>query len=135
MARDAPDGVLIIEIGITLGNDVVPPSSLTELSIASLSRYSGSATTYQTVVSWTVAAGKAGALTEVEMESDTYAKTLWQLTIAGVVKFTDKFIQGPLTLIFPDVNLAAGAVVLLEAKSSDGTAIVADGTITGKEVG
>lgn len=135
MARDAPDGVLIIEIGITLGQEVVPPSSLTEDALALLDRYSGSATTYQTVVSWTVPAGKAGVLSEVEMESDTYAKTLWQLTIAGEVEFTNKAIQGPLALIFPNVNLAAGAVVLLEAKSSDGTAIVADGTITGKEVG
>ena len=135
MATDAPDYTLIIEIGITFGGNSVPPSSLTEKAIASFGTYSGSATTYQTVASWTVGASKAGLLASVELETDDYDKTLWQLTIAGVVQFTDAAPQGPLDLTFPNVNLDAADVVLLEAKSSDGTAIVADGVITGKEVG
>ena len=135
MATDAPDYTLIIEIGITLGSTTVPISSATEKAIAAFGTYSGSATTYQTVASWTVATGKTGVLATVELETDDYDKTLWQLTIAGEVKFTDAAPQGPLDLDFSDVNLAAAAVVLLEAKSSDGTAIVADGVITGKEIG
>lgn len=135
MATDAPDHTLIIEIGITLGGNSVPPSATTEKAIASFGTYSGAATTYQTVASWTVAASKAGVLASVELETDNYAKTLWQLTVAGEVKFTGAAPQGPLDLTFPNVNLAPGDVVLLEAKSSDGTAIVADGVITGKEVG
>lgn len=135
MATDAPDYTLIIEIGITLGGNSVPPSSTTEKAIAAFGTYSGSATTYQIVASWTVATGKTGILATVELETNSYAKTLWQLTIAGVVAFTGAAPQGPLDLSFPNVNLAAGAVILLEARSSDGTAIVADGVITGKEVG
>lgn len=135
MATDAPDYTLIIEIGITLGQSSVPVSSATETAITAFGRYSGSATTYQTLVSWTVATGKAGVLASVELEADTYAKARFQLTIAGVVKFTDAQIQGPLDLEYPDVNLSAAQVVLLEVKSSDGTAIVADAVINGKEVG
>ncbi|GAI78059.1 unnamed protein product, partial [marine sediment metagenome] len=44
-------------------------------------------------------------------------------------------VLAPLNLQWPDVKLAAGAVVLLEAKSTDGTSVKVDGAITGKEVG
>ena len=57
---DAPDGTLIVEIGITLGQNTVPVSSATELAATATGTYSGALTTYQTVASWTVTAGKTG---------------------------------------------------------------------------
>ena len=72
---DAPDGTLIVEIGITLGQTSVPVSSATELAATATGTYSGALQTYQTVASWTVTAGKTGVLRAVEMETDTYAKT------------------------------------------------------------
>ena len=38
-------------------------------------------------------------------------------------------------LVFGDLKLAAGVVVLIEAKSTDGTSITVDGIITAKELG
>lgn len=102
--------------------------------IAKLDRYSGTDTTYKTVVSWTVSAGKVGNLKEVSMISDTFAKTHFKLTIAGVEQFADKLIQASLSLPFPDNRLSPGDVVLLECKSTDGTSIIVDGSITGREV-
>jgi len=102
--------------------------------IARVDRYSGSDTTYKTVVSWTVSKGKTGTLKEVSMVTNQYSKTHFRLTIAGVKQFEDKIIQAPLTLPFPENELESESVVLLECKSTDGTPIIVDGSITGREV-
>lgn len=46
--------------------------------------------------------------------------------------FQDKYIQAALTLPWKDNKLAAGMEVKWQAKSTDGTSIVVDGSITGK---
>jgi hypothetical protein len=102
--------------------------------IAKVDRYSGTDQTYKTVVSWTVSTGKRGDLKEVSMVTDNYSKTHFKLSIAGVEQFKDKVIQAPLTLPFPDNCIRAGQSVVLECKSTDGTNITVDGSITGKEV-
>ena len=109
-----------------------PPGS--EVAVTEVDRYSGGATEYQPLVSWTVSAGKTGYLSQVSMLSDTYANTHFRLTIAGSEKFADLLLQAPLTLTYPDLRLDAGATILLEVKSTDATTITADGEIAGKEV-
>lgn len=106
----------------------------TAVPIAKLDRYSGTDQTYKTVVSWTITSGKRGTLKEVSMITDNYTKTQFKLTIAGTVQFENKYLQSPLTLPFPeDSVLQAEEVVLLQCKSTDGTSIVVDGSITGGE--
>lgn len=100
--------------------------------IAKLGRYDGASEEYQTIVSWTVPSGKTGVLFEVSMVTSNFAKTHFKLTIGSDEQFSDKKIQAALTLPWKDNKLAAATVVLLEAKSTDGTAIVVDGSITGK---
>ena len=103
--------------------------------ISLVDRYSGTDTTYKTVVSWTVTAGKTGELKEVSMMSDTYAATHFKLTIAGEEQFKDKIIGAPLTLPFPQNELEAGDIVILEVKRTGaGAAITVDGSITGREI-
>jgi len=133
--QDAPDGTLWVQLVEVVVDIPVPPSSAHETAITRLDRRSTSSTTYGTVVEWTVTAAKIGILQHVELWADDNAKTRWKLTIAGVVQFTDIELGTTLSLEWPDVRLAAGAQVLLEAKSSDGSGINADGDITGKEVG
>ena len=101
--------------------------------VAKVDRYSGSDTVYQTVVSWTVSAGKRGWLQEVSMITNNFEKTQFKLTISGETLFQDKQVQASLTLPFPWNELTEGSVVLLECKSTDGTAILVDGSITGRE--
>jgi len=129
MAHGAPDWTEQVQVVI------VEAEAKDETAITQLDRLSTSSTSYGTVVSWTVTTDKIGVLHCVEMESDNYVKTRFQLTIAGVVQFTDIQIEASLSLEYPDVKIAAGSEVLLEAKSSDGTAINVDGDILGKEVG
>lgn len=132
---DYPDGVQVVMVAVTVNNVPVIPDPLTEAPAGNVGRYSGALTSYQPVASWTVAAGKTGKLTEVGLKSNNYPKTVWKLVIGTKTFLTDVTIGGALTLPFNDLSLAAAAVVTLSAKSSDGTAITADGDIVGKEVG
>ena len=133
--QDAPDGTLWTEIISVVLDTPVPPAPAHEEAITRLKRLTTALLTYQTVVSWTVTAAKIGVLRFVEMESDNYEKTRFKLTIAGEEQFTDIEIGAALTLEWPDVKLAAGDEVLLEAASSDLTEVNVDGDILGKEVG
>lgn len=135
MAFDIPDGPRPILTITVVAGEPVPETETTETVITRLDRLTTSSTGYDTVVSWTVTAATSGILRHVEMESDDYEHTRFQLTIAGVQQFTDIQIEQSLSLEWPDVKLAAGDVVLLEAASSDGTEVNVDGDITGKEVG
>ena len=129
MARGAPDWTQKIEVTINAGQPQV------EQAAGGVGRYSGVAQTYQTVASWTVAAGKVGELKEILILSDTYAKTLLQVTVGGITWATGWVKLSAMPIIFEDLRLAAAAVVKVEAKSSDGTSIVVDAIIVGKEIG
>jgi len=132
---DAPDFVLLIQIGITLGQNVVPPSAVTEKAICLLDRWGGTDATYQTVVSYTVPADKSFVLSAIEIACTDYTEGIFRLTIAGEVKFADKMLQTSYNPTFPNVNLSAGQVVLIEAMSDGATYIEVDGSIEGKEIG
>ena len=132
---DSPDWVTDVQVTVIVENIPVPSTPAKEKAITKLARASPATTDYVPVVSWTVTAARIGVLRFVEMESDDYEYTRFRLTIAGVEQFTDVQIGASLTLEWPDVKLAAGAVVLLEARSTDTTEVNVDGDILGKEVG
>ena len=135
MAIDAPDGTLIIEIAITLGQNSIPPSAVTETAIVKLDRWTGSAAAYQTVVTYTVPADKTFILSAIEMACSDYSVAQFRITIAGVIKFADKSLQTTFNPILADVNLSAGQIVLIEARSDGSTSINVDAAIEGKEIG
>lgn len=135
MAKGTPDWVRMVQVVVTVLNVPVVPEPATEVAEGDAGNYSGVLQTYQTVASWTVSAAKVGELKEILIISDDYAHTLAQITIAGVVWETDWSPTQAMPIIFEDLKLAAGAVVLVEAKSSDGTAIDVDAIIVGKEIG
>ena len=132
---DSPDFVRWQQIAVTVENEAVPEDVAYEHAATTLSTYEGTDTDYQTVVSWTVASDRIGILGSVELEADDYDYVRLRLTIAGEEQFADADIEAALTLEYPNLRLAAGAVVLLEAKSTDGTSIKVDGVILGKELG
>jgi len=102
--------------------------------VALVDRYSGTDQTYKEVVKWRVEPRSQGHLKEVSMVSNNYSKTHFKLTIGGKIYFEDKIIQAPLTLPFPETRLREATEVKLECKSTDGTLITVDGSLTGKEV-
>lgn len=135
MPNSSPAWVRSVEVVVNVNNVPVPQQPSTEKAAGGEGRYSGSSLIYQTVTSWTVAALKTGMLKEVSMVTSDYTKTKFKLVVGGVTYMTDSVIKTALSLPFEDLSLAAGAVVILSAASTDGTAIVVDGEITAKEVG
>lgn len=129
MVYDAPDFTTRVNVVI------ISTEPGLEKAITRLARLTTSSTEYQTVVSWTVTAEKIGILHNIEFMSDDYDHTNFKLTIAGVEQFTDAIIGNSLSLGYPDVRIASEAVILLEAKSTDGTEVIVDADITGKEIG
>jgi hypothetical protein len=99
--------------------------------ITKLDYYTGSDTTYQTLVSWTVSAGYYGVLQEIAVTATANAR--YRVTISGVEQFADKKIVSSVGLPVPANKITAGATVLVEVKSASGS-IEVNGTITGKEV-
>lgn len=132
---DSPDWIQTVVVNVIVENEPIIPLPANEDAIIQIDRLSTSDTDYDTVVSWTVTADKIGILQFIEFESDDYDHTYFKLTIGGTVKFTNLLVQSSLTIELPEVRLVAGAVVLLEAASTDGTAVVVDGDILGKEIG
>ncbi len=112
----------------------VPEAPAHEKAVTELARKPITSAEYQTVVSWTVSTDKVGVLRSVEMESNNYGVATFKLTIAGKEQFSGAQFLAPLDLQWPDVRLAAKAVVLLEAKSDGETGIIVDGVILGKEI-
>ena len=132
---DAPDGTLMVEIAITVGGSTVPPSAASELAIVALDRLTTSSASYQTVVSYTVPASKTFLLAALEIACSDYTLGQFRVTIAGVVQFADEYLQTTFNPQFGTAHLAAGDVVLIEAKSDGATSIDVDGAIEGKVVG
>ena len=102
--------------------------------IAEEDRLSTSSNVYGDVVSWTVSAGNEGDLHEISMISDNFAATEFRVEINGVVQWTDRVLQAPLSVTWRINRIIAGAVIRLQGRSPDNaTAIVLDGSISGTE--
>ena len=108
------------------------------LPVARAGRYTGTDTTWQTVVSWNVGhvwSRRYGMLREISMTSSVPAVTRFRLRIendVNAVLFDELEIGAPLTLPFPDNRLSYDTWVYLDCRST-GPAIVVDGSITGSE--
>ncbi len=115
-----------------------PPTlqeNLPEVPVGKVKRYQGSDTSYQELAKWTIGKGNTGQLEQVSMATDNYDKTLWKLEVGDKMSLEDVIIPATLTMQFADPKLPGETAVTLSVKSSDGTAIKADGSITGKEIG
>lgn len=135
MAHGTPDWVRMSQVAVTVEGVPVVPEPATEVAAGDAGNYSGTDTTYQTVATWTITANKVGELKEILVISDDYDHTLVRITIAGTVWETDWSPTSSMPIIFEDLKLDTEATVLVEAKSSDGTAIDVDALIVGKEIG
>jgi len=126
--------VLLTQVGITLGEEVKAPSSVTEVARTVLGRLTTTSSDYGTVVTYTVPAATVFVMSAIEVACSNYIVAQFRLTIAGVEQFAGKSLQTTFNPTYALVNLAADAVVLLEAKSDGSTSIDVDGAIEGKEV-
>ena len=135
MAKDAPDGVKLVTVSVVVNSEPIVPETTTEFLVLEVDRVTTTSTSYQTIVTHTVTAGKIFILCAAEMESDDYAHTYFKLEIGGVTIFTDKQFGNAYSPPIPALKLVAGTVVTLSCASTDGTSITVDGDIVGKEIG
>jgi len=133
--NDAPDGTLLCLAVVTVNLEHVVPDELSEVAAGGIGRYSGVHETYQDVEVWTVTALKIGELKEILLISNDFPHTEFKVTIGTVTFCEDTIVRNIIPLVFGDLKLAAASVVKVEARSTDGTAIVVDAVITGKEIG
>ena len=135
MANSAPPWITNIMVAVDVGGTPVVAAPANERAAGAVGRYSGVDTSYQTVASWTVAALMLGELKEILIISNTYAKTLCKVTVGSIVWANDWIVGSSLPIIFEDLKLAEAAIVKVEAKSTDATAIIVDAIIVAKEIG
>lgn len=132
---DYPDGVQVVQVAVTVDNVIVLPQPANERAIAGYGNLSTSSASYQTVTSWTVAAGKGGVLSGIEIACDNYTIATWKLVVAGVTVFIGITIPSRLTKPFPNLLLAAGDVVIISVHSDGVVTINTYADIDGKEQG
>lgn len=135
---DAPDGTLWVQNISVVVDTPTPPEPANEVAAGANGLYYGHATTYQTVASWTVSAGKVGELSQIITSVLNPDNIYLQITIGTKVYTVDILSVGPYFFYFGPLKLAAGAVVKVEAKAITGGAgneITVDAVIVGKEIG
>ncbi|MBA7582987.1 hypothetical protein ES708_24925 [subsurface metagenome] len=133
--QDAPDSTVWVEPVSVVADTPTPPSPAHEWAAGGVGNYPGSSTDWEEVVRWTVKPGRVGELKEILIITNDYGHTVLQVTVGTVDWATNWSPTASMPIIFEDLRLAAGTVVLVEAKSSDGTPINVDAIIVGKEVG
>lgn len=135
MARGAPDGVLMIQVAVTVENVPVVPITAKEYAIATFGIKSTSSSSYQTVKAITTTAERVGILRACEISCDNYAVAQFKLVVKGVTIFEDKKLPESFTKEFPDLVMSAAETATLYVKSDGSTTITAYCDFSYKEVG
>jgi|GEM_PF-2645489 len=101
--------------------------------VLKVNRYSGTDLDWVELVGWLVPIGYTGDLHEISLLSDNDEKTRYRVFLANVDQQvpTDRQTSTPLTLPWERTILPGGSSIRIDVRSTDGTAIVVDGTITG----
>jgi len=88
---------------------------------------------WRELVRWDIPIGFTGDLHEIALQSDNDAKTRWRVVIANRDQdiATDRQLTTPVAFRWDRGVLPGGKSVWVDFLSSDGTAIIVDGSITG----
>ena len=90
-------------------------------------------TNYKQLVSWEIPSGYEGILNEISLYTSSGAKGVFLVKIADQELFRDQKIHAKvLTLPWKELPLIAGTKIIVQVKTSDGTATDFDATITGE---
>ena len=157
MATGAPDGVLMIQVAVTIDNvPTVQPSitaadyyaamvaalnaqdkakPATEYPVGGWGHVQTLSADWVELKSWIVTTGRVGVLKAVEVACDNYAVAKFKLLVAGVTVMPIDYLPESFSAEFTDLHLAAGQEVILYVQSNGSTTISAYGWINCKEVG
>lgn len=98
-----------------------------------LNRFSGGNVEWQELVRWDIPMGVLGDLHEISLLSDDDAHTRYRLILANVDQGLplDRAMPTPATWPWRDTKVPGGTSVYVQVRSTDGTVIQVDGSITG----
>jgi len=101
--------------------------------VLKVNRYTGTDQEFVELLRWDIPVGFTGDLHEISLVSSNDAKTRYRIFLGNVDQHvpTDRQTQTPLTLSWDRTVLPGGTSVWVEVRTTDGTAINVDGTITG----
>lgn len=92
--------------------------------------YSGSATTYQTVLDYEVPADYELDIDFITFLSDQWNNTKWKLAIGDIIHLDGDSFQTSITLTWRSATVRSRQRILLQCKSTSG-AIAVDAVLTG----
>jgi len=101
--------------------------------VLKVNRYSGTDKDWVELVRWDIPIGYTGDLHQISLLSSNDAKTRYRVFLVNVDQLvpTDRQTVTPLDWNWDRTVLPGGYAVWVEVRSTDGTAIVVDGMITG----
>jgi len=90
-------------------------------------------TNYKELLSWEIPSDYEGILNEISLYTSLGAKGVFCVRVANQELFKDKkILTGTLTLPWKELPLIAGTKIIVQVKTTDGTATDFNGTITGE---
>jgi hypothetical protein len=101
--------------------------------VIKLERVTTALLTYTEVCKWNLTQYQ-GFLDEISITCDNFAKMKFNLDIGTLINLHDKSIQDILDLEFDDQLIEPNTEIKISVASIDGTAIVVDGMIVGREL-
>lgn len=101
--------------------------------VLKVNRYSGSDQDWVELLRWDVPIGYTGDLHEIALVSDNDAKTRYRIFIGNVDQHipTDRQTQTPATFPWNRTIIPGGYSTWVEVRTTDGTSINVDGSLTG----
>lgn len=101
--------------------------------ILRINEYAGTDTSWQELIRWDIPDGWVGDLHEIALNSTDDTHTRYRIILANVDQNvpTDRPTSTPWTGPWRNIRIPGGFTVRVDIMSTDGTAIVVDGSITG----
>jgi len=134
---------------IVISSSALPTGAASETTVASINtflagtavptmgHYTGTASTYQTLATWTVGSGKTGYIHDISFacRGDDVSYSQFELMIAGATIFTDVYAVGGVSFPFDGLaKLATGESVIIKGKADGSHTVFLNGSIAGREV-
>jgi len=127
------------------GRSVLPPLEIVQDEVArqtiigfpvvKIDSYTGTDRDWHMLLRWDIPDGLTGDLHEISLRTTSPAKTRYRLVFADRDQGlpTDKDFPSLFTLPWRQTVIPGPASVTIEVRSTDGTSIMVDGTLTGSE--
>ena len=131
--RMAPMPVTIAPTAEAIATGAAMPTYFVGQPILIVNRYNGGVQDWQELIRWDIPVGLFGDLHEMALQSSDDAHTRYRVVLGNMDQNlpTDRQTSTPLTWPWRNTKIPGGTAVYIQVRSTDGTVITVDGSITG----